>query len=70
MLNNGYSKEMAEEAIRAGRADMVSFGRKMITNPDLPRRFRENHPLNSPFEDASLYGGTGPHGYVDYPALA
>lgn len=70
MLNNGYSKEMAEEAIRAGRADMVSFGRKMITNPDLPRRFRENQPLNSPFEDASLYGGTGPHGYVDYPALA
>jgi N-ethylmaleimide reductase len=70
MLNNGYSKEMAEEAISSGRADMVSFGRKMITNPDLPRRFRENQPLNKPFADASLYGGEGPHGYSDYPSLA
>ncbi|MCY1213230.1 N-ethylmaleimide reductase [compost metagenome] len=69
MVINGYSKEMAEEAIRRGSADMVSFGRKMITNPDLPRRFRENKPLNRPFEDASLYGGNGAHGYVDYPEL-
>jgi N-ethylmaleimide reductase len=69
MVNNGYTREMAEEAIRSGHADMVSFGRKMITNPDLPRRFRENAPLNRPFEDVSLYGGNGPHGYVDYPAL-
>jgi N-ethylmaleimide reductase len=67
MVNNGYTKEMAEEAIRTGRADMVSFGRLMITNPDLPRRFRENLPLNERFEDAPPYGGTGPHGYVDYP---
>lgn len=69
MLNNGYTKEMAIEAISSGRADMVSFGRPMITTPDLPRRFRENQPLNEPFKDASLYGGSGPHGYVDYPSL-
>ncbi|MET0334843.1 MAG: alkene reductase [Rhizobacter sp.] len=69
MLNNGYTREMAVEAIASGRADMVSSGRWMITNPDLPRRFRENQPLNKPFKDASLYGGEGPHGYTDYPAL-
>lgn len=69
MVNNGYSREMAEEAIRSGRADMVSFARKMIANPDLPRRFRENKPLNQPFENVSLYGGTDAHGYIDYPEL-
>ncbi|AKJ30835.1 alkene reductase [Caldimonas brevitalea] len=69
MVNNGYTKEMAVEAIASGRADMVSFGRPLITNPDLPRRFRENAPLNPPYKDAPLYGGVGPHGYIDYPAL-
>ena len=41
----------------------------MITNPDLPRRFKENAPLNEMFADAPLYGGIGPHGYIDYPSL-
>ena len=70
MLNNGYTKEMAVEAITSGRADLVSFGRPFISNPDLVRRFRESAPLNKLFEDAPLYGGVGPHGYIDYPALA
>ncbi|MBI5256501.1 MAG: alkene reductase [Burkholderiales bacterium] len=70
MLNNGYTREMAVEAITSGRADMVSFGRPMITTPDLPRRFRENKPLNEAYADAPIYGGSGPHGYVDYPSLA
>ena len=70
MLNNGYDKAMANEAIASGKGDLVSFGRLMITNPDLPRRFKENAPLNELFKDAPLYGGVGPHGYTDYPALA
>ncbi|OGB22447.1 MAG: alkene reductase [Burkholderiales bacterium RIFCSPLOWO2_02_FULL_57_36] len=70
MLNNGYTREMAIEAIASGRADMVSFGRPLISNPDLPRRFRENAPLNTPFEGVSPYGGSGPHNYIDYPALS
>ena len=69
MVNNGYDKAMAEAAVAEGRADLVSFGRLMITNPDLPRRFKENAPLNELFKDAPLYGGVGPHGYIDYPAL-
>ncbi|HEX5371930.1 MAG TPA: alkene reductase [Aquabacterium sp.] len=69
MVNNGYTQAMAEEAIASGKADLVSFGRAMLTNPDLPRRFKENAPLNELFTDAPLYGGQGPHGYIDYPAL-
>jgi N-ethylmaleimide reductase len=69
MLNNGYTKEMAVDAIASGRADMISFGRLIISNPDLVRRFREDAPLNDLFKDAPLYGGAGPHGYIDYPSL-
>ncbi len=69
MVNNGYDKAMAEEAIASGHADLVSFGRLMLSNPDLPRRFKENAPLNELFADAPLYGGEGAHGYTDYPAL-
>jgi len=69
MLNNGYNKAMAAAAVASGEADLVSFGRAAITNPDLPRRLKENAPLNELFKDAPLYGGQGPHGYIDYPAL-
>lgn len=70
MVNNGYTKEMAQEAVASGRADLVSFGRLALTNPDLVRRFKEDAPLNELFKDAPLYGGQGPHGYTDYPTLA
>jgi len=69
MANNGYTRDMAIEAISSGHADLISFGRLGIANPDLPRRFRENSPLNSLLDDVPLYGGTNPHGYTDYPAL-
>ncbi|MBC7700232.1 alkene reductase [Aquabacterium sp.] len=69
MLNNGYDKAMAVDVVASGKADLVSFGRLMLTNPDLPRRFKENAPLNELFKDAPLYGGVGAHGYTDYPAL-
>ncbi len=70
MLNNGYTKDMAQEAVASGHGDLVSFGRLALTNPDLVRRFKEDAPLNELFKDAPLYGGQGPHGYTDYPALA
>ena len=70
MLFRSYTKDMAQEAVASGRGDLVSFGRLALTNPDLVRRFKENAPLNELFKDAPLYGGQGPHGYTDYPALA
>lgn len=68
MVNNGYSREMALEAVASGRADAVAFGRSFISNPDLTRRLRENAPL-AKAESATFYGG-GAKGYTDYPALA
>lgn len=70
MVNNGYDKDMAERAVAESRGDLVSFGRLIISNPDLPRRLRENAPLNEVFKDVGIYGGGDAHGYTDYPALA
>lgn len=67
MVNNGYDKPLAEEALKEGD-DLVAFGKPFIANPDLVRRLRENAPLNA-LDKATMYGGSE-KGYIDYPALA
>jgi len=67
MVNNGYQRQMALYAVASGAADLVSFGRPFIGNPDLVRRLRENAPLNA-LDESTLYGG-GAGGYTDYPTL-
>jgi N-ethylmaleimide reductase len=68
MVNNSYDREMAIEAVASGRADMVSFGRLFISNPDLVERLKVDAPLNEP-DRATFYGG-GAAGYTNYPKLA
>ena len=68
MVNNGYDRQMALDAVANGVADLVAFGRPFIGNPDLVRRLREDLPLAALNRD-TLYGG-GAAGYTDYPALA
>ena len=67
MVNNGYDRQMAFDAVASSAADVVAFGRPFIANPDLVRRLRENLPL-APLNRDTLYGG-GAEGYTDYPAL-
>jgi N-ethylmaleimide reductase len=67
MVNNGYDKPLAEEALKEGD-DLVAFGKPFISNPDLVRRLREGAPLNQ-WDKNTFYGG-GEAGYIDYPALA
>jgi N-ethylmaleimide reductase len=67
IVNNGYTREMALDAVASGRADAVAFGKAFIANPDLGRRLREETALN-PLDTARLYGG-GAAGYTDYAAL-
>ena len=68
MVNNGYDRAMALDAVSSGHADLVSFGRAFIANPDLVRRLREDAPLNPLLGAETFYGG-GAHGYIDYPTL-
>lgn len=68
MLNNGYTRELALQAVAGGRADLIAFGRPFISNPDLVERLRVNAPLTQP-DPATFYGGDE-KGYLDYPTLA
>ncbi len=68
IVNNGYDRSMALDAVSSGRADAVAFGVPFLANPDLPTRLRQDAPLNAPRPD-KFYGG-GAEGYTDYPTLA
>lgn len=65
IVNNGYDRALALDAVASGRADAVAFGKPFIANPDLTRRLRENLPL-TPHDTKTFYGG-GAVGYTDYP---
>lgn len=67
MTNGGYDRESAERVLKVGDADLVSFGRLFLANPDLPERFAKNGPLIEP-NTATFYGGDE-RGYTDYPFL-
>lgn len=67
MVNNGYNRTMALEAVSSGAADLVAFGKGFIANPDLGQRLREDAAWNA-LDVKTLYGG-GAAGYTDYPAL-
>jgi N-ethylmaleimide reductase len=68
IANGGYQMEKAESTLLAGEADAISFGSLFLANPDLPKRFELNAPLNTP-DKSTFYGGTE-KGYIDYPALS
>ena len=68
MVNNGYNRQMALDAVVGGHADLVAFGRPFISNPDLVQRLKLDAPLNK-LNSKTMYGG-GAEGYTDYPALA
>jgi N-ethylmaleimide reductase len=56
----------ASTALEEGYADAVAFGRRYISNPDLPIRIAQGIAL-APYDRSTFYGG-GEHGYTDYPS--
>ncbi|MGO4749183.1 alkene reductase, partial [Streptomyces sp. 2MCAF27] len=60
--------EAGEKVLADGRADLVSYGRAFIANPDLPQRFAAGAPLNT-IDERHLYSH-GPEGYTDYPLMS
>src|ERR1700733_5665250 len=67
IANEKFTKESAQKVLDAGEADAVAWGKLFIANPDLPRRFELNAPLNEP--NPSTFYAEGEAGYTDYPAL-
>jgi N-ethylmaleimide reductase len=64
----GFGVGSGNAAIHNGEADLVAFGQPFLANPDLPKRYQINAPLNSPNRD-TFYAGDE-KGFADYPALA
>ncbi|HQT25824.1 MAG TPA: alkene reductase, partial [Burkholderiales bacterium] len=67
IAGGGFDLAKAEMILENEGADLVSFGRLFIANPDLPERFRTKRPFNTP--DPETFYGEGEQGYTDYPAL-
>ena len=67
VANESHTRDSAEQLLEKGEADAVAFGKLFIANPDLPKRFAHNAPLNTP--DPNTFYGDGLQGYTDYPAL-
>ena len=67
IANDSFTKETGEHILANSEADAVAYGRLFIANPDLPRRFALNAPLNEPIPET--FYADGPLGYIDYPFL-
>ena len=67
IANEGFTRESAEQAIQAGEADAVAWGKLFLANPDLPTRFAQGAPLNAPVPET--FYAQGEKGYTDYPPM-
>ncbi|KAL5776288.1 hypothetical protein ACOSP7_009214 [Xanthoceras sorbifolium] len=65
IVNGGYDREDGIRAVADGHADLVAYGRLFLANPDLPRRFELNAPLNA-YNEATFYTHDPVIGYTDY----
>ncbi|KAK0606655.1 hypothetical protein LWI29_002183 [Acer saccharum] len=68
IVNGGYEREDGIRAVLEGSADLVAYGRLFLANPDLPRRFQIDAPLNAYNRD-TFYTHDPVIGYTDYPFL-
>ncbi|KAH7292953.1 hypothetical protein KP509_28G005000 [Ceratopteris richardii] len=68
MVSGGYTRETGMDAIREGAADLISYGRLFIANPDLPLRFALKAKLCDG-DRSTYYTHDQVKGYVDYEML-
>jgi N-ethylmaleimide reductase len=67
IINTGFDQEKANNVIEEGNADLVSFGKLYVSNPDLVERFEKDSEL-AEWDNDTFYT-TGKEGYTDYPKL-
>ncbi len=67
VVNGGFDRFKADAVLKAGDADLISFGVPYIANPDLAERLQTGATLNA--ADPSTFYGVGPKGYTDYAEL-
>ncbi len=67
VANNQLTLELCETELKEGKADLFSFGRPYLANPDLVERLATDAPL-AEAPKATWYGGDS-HGYSDWPGM-
>lgn len=67
VLNQEYTRELADADLASGLADAISFGRPYISNPDLVERLQSGAELTK--DNYRTWYSPGPEGYTDYPVL-
>ena len=60
----GFDKDKGEEFLQREYADGIAYGKLYISNPDLPRKFKEDLELKE-WDVKTFYGGDE-KGYTDY----
>jgi N-ethylmaleimide reductase len=68
IANFGFDKASANLLLQNGQADLVSFGKPFIGNPDFVSRLRNDLPLAESRQETYYQGGA--QGYIDYPSAA
>ena len=66
ICSSGLTKELGEGMLRSGAADLASFGRLYISNPDLPMRFEKDLPLADIAPTELWWYPTAAVGYTDW----
>ncbi|KAK2974964.1 hypothetical protein RJ640_009123 [Escallonia rubra] len=69
VCSGGFTRKLGIEAVAQGDADLVSYGRLFISNPDLVLRLQINAPLTR-YVRATFYTQDPVVGYTDYPFLS
>ena len=67
IASGGLDKTSSEAILKEGKAELVSFGRNYLSNPDFEIRLKNDLPVQEP--DFSTFYTPGEKGYTDYPAL-
>jgi N-ethylmaleimide reductase len=65
IIGGSLDLRSAQHALDSGLIDLAGMGRAFLANPDLPKRWERDLPLNS--VDSSTFFTPGAKGYTDYP---
>lgn len=68
IINGGFSKQTANDALGNNEAEAIVFGVPFIANPDLVERFQVDAALSQP--DNTTFYTTEAKGYTDYAFMA
>jgi N-ethylmaleimide reductase len=67
IAGGGFDRYRADAALRRGRADLISFARDFIANPDLPERLLLGAPARQ--ADPGVYYRGDARGYADFAPM-